>query len=143
MMGDGINVVDMFSGFDLCSGVEVFVFDLSVILVVGCCVSVDKQVVGFEQDINCMFLIDFLNIVWEGLVLLFVCCVVELIIVDVVFCVQVVVDGMFSFGINVILEFDVQGQELFCVVILLKQGECIVGVVVMFSVVGELDGYVC
>ncbi len=142
MAGDGINVVDTLSGLDLRSGVEVFVFDPSATLVAGRRASADKQVAGLEQDTNRTFLTDFLNTAWEGLASLFARRAVEPTTADAVSRAQAAVDGTLSLGTNVTSEFDAQGQELFRVATPLKQGERTVGVVVMLSAAGELDGYV-
>lgn len=142
MTGDGINVVDTLSGLDLRSGVEVFVFDPSATLVAGRRASADKQVAGLEQDTNRTFLTDFLNTAWEGLASLFARRAVEPTTADAVSRAQAAVDGTLSLGTNVTSEFDAQGQELFRVATPLKQGERTVGVVVMLSAAGELDGYV-
>jgi two-component system sensor histidine kinase ChvG len=142
MTGDGINVVDTLSGLDLRSGVEVFVFDPSATLVAGRRASADKQVAGLEQDTNRTFLTDFLNTAWEGLASLFARRAIEPTTADAVSRAQAAVDGTLSLGTNVTSEFDAQGQELFRVATPLKQGERTVGVVVMLSAAGELDGYV-
>jgi two-component system sensor histidine kinase ChvG len=142
MTGDGINVVDTLSGLDLRSGVEVFVFDPSATLVAGRRASADKQVAGLEQDTNRTFLTDFLNTAWEGLASLFARRAVEPTTADAVSRAQAAVDGTLSLGTNVTSEVDAQGQELFRVATPLKQGERTVGVVVMLSAAGELDGYV-
>lgn len=142
MTGDGINVVDTLAGLDLRSGVEVFVFDPSSTLVAGRRASADKQVVGLEQEADRTVLTDLLDGVWGGLAALFAKSETAQTTSDLVSKAREAVEGTMQLGTNVTSEIDASGQELFRVATPLKQGDRTVGVVVMLSAAGELDGYV-
>ena len=141
MTSDGINVVDTLSGLDLRSGVDVFIFDPSSTFVAGRKASSDKQVVGLEQDSGKTFITDLLRISWEGFAKVFARdSTVDAVPISMNQA-RLVVPDTLQVGTNVSSKFDEMGNQVFRVATPLKQGDRIVGVVVMLSEAGELDGY--